>query len=128
MMEYADDIKRRWEEAAKNLQAARDLLAGGQYDEAALRASDAGFHTAAVLLLDEEIEAGRHGDVVTLIDQIFVQGRRLTQEQGEKLRWLLQFRNAGQGSETRALIPGEAQKAVEFAGSFFDAARVILET
>jgi uncharacterized protein (UPF0332 family) len=127
MAEYADDIKLRWEEAAKNLQAAREGLAAGRYDVAAARASDAGFHTASVLLLDEAIETVGHGDVITLIDQLFVQRRRLTQEQGEKLRWLLQFRNAGDdGSQN--LIAGEAQKAVEFAQSFFEAAKVILET
>ncbi len=127
MAEYADDIKLGWEEAARNLQAAHEALAAGRYDAAAARASDAGFHTASILLLDEAIETSGHGDVITLIDQLFVQRRRLTQEQGEKLRWLLQFRKAEDGGESQNLIPGEAQKAVEFAQSFFEAAKVILE-
>jgi uncharacterized protein (UPF0332 family) len=128
MAGYADEIKLRWEAATNNLQAAREELAVGQYDAAAAHASDAGFHTASILLLDEAIETGRHGDVITLIEQIFVQGRRLTQEQGEKLRWLLQFRKPENAGSAQNLIPGEAQKAVEFAQSFLEAAKVILET
>jgi uncharacterized protein (UPF0332 family) len=124
MAKYADEIKLNVERSLAHLQAAKELLRTGQYDSAAARAADAAFHTASALLLDEEIETARHGDVVTLIQQIFVQGRRLTQEQGEKLSWLFQFRN----SESHDRIPGEVQKAVEFAESFFGAAKVILET
>lgn len=128
MAKYADEIKLSLATAATNLQAAKDLLASGQYDAAASRASESAFHAASALLLDEEIETSQHGDVITLIHQNFVNQRRLTQEQGEKLSWLFQLGKDRQADAPVPLIAGEVQKAVEFAESFFAAAKVILES
>ena len=116
------------ERSETNLQAAKELLEKGQYDAAASRASDAAFHSASALLFDEEINASEHGDVITLIHQIFVNGRRLTREQGEKLNWLFQLGKTGNSDGTVPLIFGEAQKAVQFAESFFEAAKVIISS
>lgn len=129
MAKYADEIKSHLRQAVTNLQAAKELLAQAQYDAAVTRAAEAAVDTGRALLFDEGIDASEHGDVVPRIQQIFVQGRRLTQEQGEKLSWLAQL-GEGQKSVVEPappLIPGEAQKAVEFAESFFEAARVIIE-
>jgi uncharacterized protein (UPF0332 family) len=129
MTKYADEIKLHLEQAVTNLQAANGLLEEGQYGPAAASAAESVFHSSTALLFDEGIESGGHGDVLTLIQQIFVKGRRLTREQGEKLSWLFQLGTA----ETTApendpqLILGEAQKAIEFAENFFEAARVIIE-
>lgn len=129
MAQYGDQIKLYLGQAAMDLQMARDLLIKGEYGAAAASAAESARQTGVALLLDEGIEPGSHGDVITPIQQIFVHGRRLTQEQGEKLSWLFQLGDppeAGMGSAP-ALIPGESQKAVEFAESFFEAAKVIIE-
>ncbi len=122
MSSYGSEIKANVEEAITLLQAAKDHLETDQFEAAASRASDSVFHTARALLLDEEIEPARHGDVITLLQEIFVNGRRLTKEQGANLNWLFAMRNA----ENR-VTSEEAQRAVEIAGSFFEAAKVILE-
>lgn len=127
MAKFADEIKVQMAGASTNLQAAKDLLEMGQYDAAVTRAAASAFQAARALLLDKEIETGRHGDVLTLIQQVFVNGRRLTQEQGEKLSWLFQLGKAQKSDAAVPLILGEAQKAVEFAESFFEATRIILE-
>jgi len=127
MGKYTDEITLNLERTETNLRAARELLETGHYNEAAAHAADAAFCAASVLLLDEEIDPGEHGDIITLIQQIFVNGRRLTKEQGEKLTWLFQLGKAGNADGTAALILGEAQKAVEFAESFYAATKVILE-
>jgi uncharacterized protein (UPF0332 family) len=79
------------------------------------------------LLLDEEIEPAQHGDVITLIQQIFVEGRRLTKEQGAHLGWLFALGKAEQRGESMSVSYEEAHKTVQVAESFFDAAKVILE-
>jgi uncharacterized protein (UPF0332 family) len=126
-MKYAIEIKSHLENARADLQSAREFLETGQYKAAAGSAGQAAFHTGSMLLLDEEIETGRHGDVITLIQQAFVNGRRLTKEQGENLSWLFSLRNAAAQGTSMPVSAAEAQRAVEVAGSFFDAARVILE-
>ena len=129
MARYAGEIKKHLGQAITNLQAAKELLAQGQYEATASRAADAALDTGRALLFDEGIEAGKQQDVITLVQQIFVKGRRLTREQGEKLGWLLQLGEAQktEAGTTPPLIAGEARKAVEFAESFFDAAKVIIE-
>lgn len=126
-MKYAVEIKSSLEAAIVNLQAAKESLQKAEDDIAASRAAQAAFHTARVLLLDEEIEPDRHGDVIGLIYQIFVNGRRLTKEQGENLRWLFDLRQTEGQAVPRPVSSEEARKAVEFAESFFAAAKVILE-
>jgi uncharacterized protein (UPF0332 family) len=129
MARYADEIKLHLEQAVTNLQTANGLLEEGQYGPAVASAAESVFHSSTALLFDEGIESGGHGDVLTLIQQIFVNGRRLTREQGEKLIWVFQLGNA-QKTATGSpppLILGEAQKAIEFAENFFEAARVIIE-
>lgn len=129
MAKYADEIKLHLGQAITNLQAAMELLAQAQYEAAVSRAAEAAVDTGRALLFDEGIDASQHGDVISQIQQIFVNGRRLTQEQGEKLGWLVQLGEAQKSATATPspLIPGEAQKAVEFAESFFEAARVIIE-
>ena len=126
-MKYPVEIKAHLEGALTTLQAAKESLGADQYDSAVARAADAAFHTGSMLLLDEEIEPARHGDVVTLIQEIFVNGRRLTKEQGGNLTWLFALRNAGEHPASTKATPDDAQKAVRCAESFFDAAKVILE-
>lgn len=120
-------IKSTLEQASAELQNAKKSLEQAQYDAAGVQASAAGLHTARALLLDEGIEPDRHGDIITPIQKHFVAGRKLTVEQGEKLSWLSQLGKRDNSSDS-PLLPGEAQKAVEFAGSFFAAAMVILES
>ena len=129
MAKYADEIKLHLRQAVTNLQAAKELFAQAQYDAAVTRAAEAAVDTGRVLLFDEGLEASQHGNVISQIQQIFVNGRRLTREQGEKLTWLVQLGEAQKSAAEPApsLIPGEAQKAVEFAESFFEAARVIID-
>ena len=127
MAKYGDEIKQHLAQTETNLQAAKVEWEKGQYDLAASYAAASAFHTASALLLDEEIEPGKHRDVITLIHQIFVDKRRLTKEQGEKLSWLFQLKSRENSEAAVPLIAGEAQKAVEFAESFFEAAKVILE-
>ena len=122
MSSYGSEIRANVEEAITLLQAAKEHLETDQFEAAASRASDSAFHTARALLLDEDIEPGRHGDVITLLQEIFVNGRRLTKEQGANLNWLFAIRDA-----EKRVTSEEAQRAVEIAGSFFEAAKVILE-
>jgi len=128
MGRYGDEIRSNLERSETNLQAAKELLEKGQYDAAASRAYDAAFHAASALLFDEEINTSEHGDVITLIHRIFVNGRRLTREQGEKLNWLFQLGKSGNSGGAVPLIFGEAQKAVQFAESFFEATKVIISS
>jgi uncharacterized protein (UPF0332 family) len=127
MTRHADQIRLNVAGSLASLQAAKDLLLKAQYNAAVSSAAQSAFHSASALLLDEGIEPGQHGDVITLMQEIFVNGRRLTREQGEKLSWLFQIGEAAKSDAAAPLLPGEAQKAVEFAESFFDAAKVILE-
>ena len=122
MSSYGSEIRANVEEAITLLQAAKEHLETDQFEAAASRASDSAFYTARALLLDEDIEPARHGDVITLLQEIFVNGRRLTKEQGANLNWLFAMRNA----ENR-VTSEEAHRAVEIATSFFEAAKVILE-
>lgn len=128
MRKYAPEIKSNLESAIANLQGAKESLAQGQYDSAASRAAESAFHIGSMLLLDEEIEVGRHGDVITLLQQIFVQGRRLTKEQGGNLAWLFAFRDAEERGKVARINSEEAHKAVEVADTFFEAAKVILDS
>jgi uncharacterized protein (UPF0332 family) len=127
MTKYAIEIKSNLENAIANLQSAKEALEKGQYDVTASRACEAAFYTGSALLLDEEIETSQHGDVITLIRQIFVNGRRLTKEQGENLTWLFTLRNVVAQGVALPVSPAEAQRAREIAGSFLEAAKVILE-
>ena len=129
MAKYADEVKLQLGQAITNLQAAKELLAQSQYEAAVTRAAEAAVDTGRALLFDEGIEASQHGQVIPQIQQIFVNGRRLTREQGEKLSWLAQLGETQQSvtESVPPLIPGEAQKAVEFAESFLEAAKVIIE-
>jgi uncharacterized protein (UPF0332 family) len=126
MGSYSDEIKMNVEQAVTLLQAAKEHLENGNYEAAASRASESAFHTARALLLDEEIEPAKHGDVSTLIQEVFVNGRRLTKEQGANLNWLFAMGNAKQGTSGRA-TPEDAPRALEIAESFLEAAKVILE-
>ena len=127
MGSYDDEIQLNVADAVTNLQSARDLLGNGQYQAAASRAAQSAFHTASALLLDEEIETSKHGDVISLIQEVFVNERRLTKEQGAHLSWLFARRNTGGQPESIAGTPEDARRAVEIAESFFNAAKVILE-
>jgi|SRR5688572_23873471 uncharacterized protein (UPF0332 family) len=127
MSKYPIEIKSNLEQTLANLQAAKELLEAGQYDAAASRAAEAAFHTGATLLLDEEIEPGKHGDIITLLQEIFVNGRRLTKEQGANLSWLFALRNAENRETSMRVTSEEAHRAVDVATSFFEAAKVILE-
>jgi uncharacterized protein (UPF0332 family) len=127
MGSYNDEIKLDVEEAIHHLQAAKDLLDKGQLDTAAARASESAFHTAGALLLDEDIETSQHEDVISLIQEIFVQGRRLTKEQGGDLSWLFAMRNAEDRVSPGSVTAEEARRAVQIAESFFEAGKIILE-
>ena len=127
MTKYPIEMKANLDRTITNLQAAREALQAGQYTVAASRAADAAFHTGSMLLLDEEIEPSRHGDVITLIQELFVHGRQLTKEQGGNLSWLFALQNAEDRGAAIPVSSDEAHKAVEVAESFFDAAKVILQ-
>jgi uncharacterized protein (UPF0332 family) len=127
-MKYPVEMKANLDGAIRNLDAAKQSLEAGQYEGAASRAAEAVFHTSSMLLLDEEIEPGRHGDVITLIQEIFVNGRRLTKEQGGNLTWLFALRNAEDRGAVAKVSAEDAHKALEIAQNFLDAAKVILES
>jgi uncharacterized protein (UPF0332 family) len=127
MSKYAVEMKAHLDGAISNLQAAKESLGGGHYEAAASRAAEAAFHSGSLLLLDEELAPEELGDVITLIQELFVNRRRLTKEQGGNLSWLFALRNAEAGGKTMPVSSEEARKAVEIAESFFDAAKVILE-
>ena len=127
MGSYRDEIKLNVEEAIHQLQAAKTLLENGQLEAAIASASESAFQTARALLLDEDIEPGQHGDVITRIQEIFVNGRRLTKEQGGDLNWLFAMRNLENRAASIRVTSEEAQRAVHIAESFFEAAKVILE-
>lgn len=127
MGSYSDEIKLNVEEAINHLQAAKTLLENGQLEAAIARASESAFRTAHALLLDEDVEPSQHGDVITLIQEIFVNGRLLTKDQGGDLSWLFAMRSAEDRAASIHVTPEEAQRAVHIAESFFEAAKVILE-
>jgi len=127
MSKYALEMKAHLDGGISKLQAAKESLGGGQQEAAASCAAEAAFHTGSLLLLDEELAPEELGDVITLIQELFVNRRRLTKEQGGNLSWLFALRNAEAGGKTMPVSSEEARKAVEIAESFFDAAKVILE-
>jgi uncharacterized protein (UPF0332 family) len=127
MGSYNDEIKINAAAAITNLQAAKGLLERGDLDAATSRAAESAFQTATALLLDEGIESGKHGDVITLIHERFVNERKLTKDQGANLSWLFAIRNAEEQPGSRRIAPEESHKAVQIADSFFEAAKVILE-
>ena len=127
MSKYPVELKSHLDQAITNLQSANDALGKGQYDTAVSHAAESAFHTGSVLLLNEDKDPGELGDVNTLLQQIFVQGRRLTKEQGANLGWLLALRNA-EIRTSGTLTAEEAHRAVEIAHSFFESAKVILDS
>jgi uncharacterized protein (UPF0332 family) len=126
-MKYPVEIKSHLDGAVTALQVAKELLSEGQKEAAASHAFEAAFHTGSILLLDEEMEPGQHGDVITLIQQVFVEGRRLTKEQGANLSWLFALGKAENRGVSMPVSYEEADKAVQIAESFLAAAKVILE-
>jgi uncharacterized protein (UPF0332 family) len=126
-MKYAVEIKSHLEGAIGALQAAKEAFDRGQNDAAISHAFEATFHTGSMLLLDEEIEPARHGDVITLLQQRFVEGRRLTKEQGANLSWLFALGRAEDRGVSTPASADVAAKSVQIAQSFFEAAKVILE-
>jgi len=127
MGSYNDEIKLDVEAAIHHLQAAKHLLEKGQLDTAAARASESAFHTARALLLDEDIETSQQGDVISLIQEIFVKGRRLTKEQGGDLSWLFAIRNTEERVSSGSVTAEEVRRALQIAESFFEAGKIILE-
>ena len=127
MRKFSVEMNSHLERAITELQSARESLEASHFELAASRAAEAAFHTGSMLLLDEEIEPGGHGDVITLLQEIFVNGRRLTKDQGANLHWLFSLRNAERRAAAPSVDSEESRKAVEIAQSFFDAAKVILE-
>ena len=128
MPEYPIAIKSHLESTVTQLQAAKDALEKGNHQSAVTHAAESAFHAASALLLDEGIETSRHGDVITLLQQVFVQGRRLTKEQGADLGWLFALRGSGRQPTSMPIGSAEAQRAVQTAESFCKAARVILDS
>jgi uncharacterized protein (UPF0332 family) len=128
MSKYSDEIKLNLERSVTNLQAAKELSEKSQYDAAASRAAESAFHAGSALLLDEGIETSKHGDVIAMIHQIFVNGRRLTKEQGGDLSWLFALRDAEDRRASIHVASEAAHKAVQIAESFFAAAKVILDS
>ena len=128
MSKYPVEMKSNLDRAIANLQAAKESLEAGQYEAAASGAAAAAFHTGSLLLLNEEIEPDKHGDVITLIHEIFVNRRRFTKEQGGNLSWLFALGIAEDRGTTMPASSEEARKAVEIAESFFEAAKVILSS
>ena len=128
MPEYPIEIKSHLESTVIQLQAAKDSLEKGNHQSTVAHAAESAFHTASTLLLDEGIETSQHGDVITLLQQVFVQGRRLTKEQGAELSWLFALRRAESQPTSMQISFAEAQRAVQTAESFFKAARVILDS
>lgn len=128
MSKYPVEIKENLDGAIANLQAAKEALNSSQYDVAVARAADAAFHTGSMLLLNEDVEPGQLGDVITLLQQIFVQGRRLTKDQGANLSWLFALRSAETRGTVAQVNAEEARRAVEIAESFFEAGKVILDS
>lgn len=122
-----NEIKPNVENAIALLQLAKEDLKTSQYEAAASRAWESAFDTACALLLDEEIEPPKQGNVMTLIQEIFVNRRRLTKEQGANLHWLFAIGNAENRESSTGVTSEEAHRAVEIAESFFKAAKVILE-
>jgi uncharacterized protein (UPF0332 family) len=127
MGSFSNEIKLNVEAAVASLQAAKGLLEQGQMAGAVSRAADSAFHTASALLLDEDIESSKHGDVITLIHERFVNERQLTKEQGANLSWLFAMHAAEERPASTRLTSEEAHRAVHIAESFFEAAKVILE-
>jgi uncharacterized protein (UPF0332 family) len=127
MGSHADEIKLCMEEATMHLQAAREDLEKSQFDAAAFRAADSAIQIARALLWDEDIDLERQGDVSSLLQEIFVNGRRLTKEQGSNVNWLLGLKKADSQGSVKAVSPDEARRAVEIDESFLEAAKVILE-
>ena len=128
MSGYSDEIKVNVEAAITNLQAAKGMLEQGELGTAVARASESAFHTASALLLDEDIESANHGDVITLLHERFVDERKLTKEQGANLSWLFAMHDAEEQPLSKRLTSEEAHRAVQIAESFFEAAKVILES
>ena len=128
MSKYPVEMKSHLDGANANLQVAKESLEGGQYEAAASGAAEAAFHIGSMLLLDEEIEPNQHGDVITLIQELFVNKRRLTKEQGGDLSWLFALRNAEDRRKAAPVSSDEAHKAVKVVESFFEAAKVILSS
>ena len=128
MRKFAVEMKSHLDQAVTELQAAKAFLETGQYDLAVFHAADTAFHTASALLLNDEIEPSKHGDVITLIHEGFVNRRRLTKEQGADLSWLFAAKNTGQEGAAASFASEDAPKAVQIAQSFFDAAKVILDS
>lgn len=128
MRKYADELRSHLESAVRKLQAAKDSLEDGQGNPAISDAAESAFHVASALLLNEGIEMRSDADASVLVQEVFVQKRRLTKEQGADLSWLLALENVEDHARFEGVSMADAQRAIRIAASFFEAARVILET
>jgi uncharacterized protein (UPF0332 family) len=126
MTRYEEEISSNLERADTNLQVARELLDKGYYDVSASRAYYAAFYAASALLLNEGIDTSKHSGVIALIHQHFVKNGKLNKEQGRNLNWLFELRSVGDYGVSLHVAHGDAQRAVNIAGDFFEAVRALL--
>jgi uncharacterized protein (UPF0332 family) len=122
----APEISANLERAEEALGAARALVDNRFFDSAASRSYYAAFYAATALLLAEGLEFSKHSAVIALVHQRLVRPGTLSIERGKDLSWLFQLRTIGDYGGVIHVSRDDAERAVQAAESFLDAARSLL--
>ena len=121
------EIQANLERAKQAIEAAGKLLSEGYCDFAASRAYYAAFYAATALLLKEDMEFSKHSGVIAAIHKRFIKTSKLEKQFGKDLNWLFELRSVGDYGVTVHVPQQEAEKAIEAARLFFQAAQFILQ-
>lgn len=118
MGQHQDEIKANIERAGQSIEAAHELFPKGYYDFAASRAYYAAFYAATALLLNNDLESGKHSGIIALIHQHFVKTGVLDADLGKDLNWLFEMRGVGDYGVTSHISKTESEQAIMAAKNF----------
>ncbi len=122
----ADLIAGMLQKSAEKLNASRELLSLGFFEDAVSRAYYSAFHAAQALLLTEGQRPTTHKGVVTLFGLLFIKTGRLERRFGRILTNLKDDRETGDYEIFSWLDKDTAQRAVDEAEEFLGEARKYL--
>ena len=123
---FALEIAANRDRAAQSLRAARELVSTGHHDYAASRAYYAAYYSALALLLNDGLEFNKNSGAIAAIHQRYVKTGRLDKSHGKDLNWLFEIRGLGDYGGTAHVSAEQAERAIEAAERFFEAAEVLL--
>jgi len=125
-LQHTDEVVAYLERAGQSIRAARDLVSGGYHDFAASRAYYAAFYAATAALLKEGVDLSKHSGVIAAVHYRLVKTGKMDKERGKDLNWLFELRNVGDYGVTVHVSRQDAERAIEAAERFLQAAQSLV--